>query len=588
MRHRAASSRICSLTIVALAAWSLANAAELAGTIVDLNGKPLGGAQVSLTKADDAPGASVVTVFSDAAGRFVFPDPVADAPTLSARVHARLLGYEPVRISRREDLPQELTIILRATPNEAQVVPASAWLKRIGDRAEKSHFINTCIGCHQVPSAFVRNYAGLIARTDAADPAAARRQSWLAIARYMNYLWSWEFSRGNPSTPVDPEGAYAVGPGERIADTMSRHFTDSMDDIRGYGYGAPVIATADTVIREYEVARPNAIREAMLLGKPKHLWVADVASNDIIEIDPASGAQKAHPVPYDGASGPHSLHRAADGSLWITPFFPSVIARLDPVEGSWRTWPMLTDKGETIGIHDLSFGARHELMTDDKGLLWYSDIANSAVGWFDPGTGSEGIYRAPEIPGRPGAGAELYGLVMTSDRKHIWYSQLGIGSFGSFNVETREFETRVVLPDADAGPRRLTISDDDILYVPLYGAGQLIEYDTRAGKLLGQYDLPDTGSAPYSVTWDPVRKVVWVATSNADVIYRFDPQTKRFGVLPLPRTGAFLRMIDVDPESGVLVTSYANIVEFVPGPRMALIIEPGDGAYARPLASAAP
>ena len=124
--------------------------------------------------------------------------------------------------------------------------------------------------------------------------------------------------------------------------------------------------------------------------------------------------------------------------------------------------------------------------------------------------------------------------------------------------------------------------------MPLYGAGQLIEYDTRAGKLLGQYDLPDTGSAPYSVTWDPVRKVVWVATSNADVIYRFDPQTKRFGVLPLPRTGAFLRMIDVDPESGVLVTSYANIVEFVPGPRMALIIEPGDGAYARPLASAAP
>ena len=44
--------------------------------------------------------------------------------------------------------------------------------------------------------------------------------------------------------------------------------------------------------------------------------------------------------------------------------------------------------------------------------------------------------------------------------------------------------------------------------------------------------------------------------------------------------GAFLRMIDIDPESGVLVTSYANIVEFVKGPRMALIVDPGDGAYA--------
>src|SRR5690606_25081506 len=37
--------------------------------------------------------------------------------------------------------------------------------------------------------------------------------------------------------------------------------------------------------------------------------------------------------------------------------------------------------------------------------------------------------------------------------------------------------------------------------------------------------------------------------------------------------------IDVDPRTGVLITSYANIVDIVQGPRMALIIDPGDGAY---------
>jgi len=50
-------------------------------------------------------------------------------------------------------------------------------------------------------------------------------------------------------------------------------------------------------------------------------------------------------------------------------------------------------------------------------------------------------------------------------------------------------------------------------------------------------------------------------------------------VLPLPREQAFLRMLDVDERTGVLVTSYANIVDAVQGPRMALIIDPGDGAY---------
>jgi len=73
--------------------------------------------------------------------------------------------------------------------------------------------------------------------------------------------------------------------------------------------------------------------------------------------------------------------------------------------------------------------------------------------------------------------------------------------------------------------------------------------------------------------------VVWIPTSNADVIYRFDPATKQTTVLPLPRAGAFLRMVDVDPKTGVLVTSYGNIVEHSPGPRMALLIDPGDHVY---------
>lgn len=97
--------------------------------------------------------------------------------------------------------------------------------------------------------------------------------------------------------------------------------------------------------------------------------------------------------------------------------------------------------------------------------------------------------------------------------------------------------------------------------------------------MIAIHDLPDTASAPYSVTWDPVRKVVWVPTANGDVIYRFDPETREYGVIPMPREQAFLRMIDIDPTTGVLVSSYANIVENVNGPRMAFIVDPGDGAY---------
>lgn len=590
LRHtfRQINASLCAMTF-ALCVQANPNATvELGGTVIDLNGHPLAQIQVSLQTAKSHPGADFITVFSASGGSFSFPKAVAPGGKIETALTARALGYEQLSVLTKETgNAVDATIVMQKTSNQAAAAPASAWLERIDNRDEKAGFVLNCVGCHQVPSAEVRAYAAQIAAVDGADPETVRQQSWLSIVHYMNYLSGWEFGRANPAAPPDAEHAYAVGPGEEVARTMAGHFTGPMDELSGYEYGAPLIVTGDTVIREYEVNEKNAIREAMMLGSPPRLWVADVSTNRMYAIDVATGEQEVHEVPFDGVSGPHSLHRAADGSLWITPFFPSVIARLDPAEESWQTWPTLTNDGHAIGIHDLSFGYEHELLADADGLIWYSDIGNNAVGYFDPDTGEAKIFHAPEIPGRPGSGALLYGLIMTSDRKHIWFSQLGIGSFGSFNIETREFETRVTLPRAESGPRRLTITGDDIMYVPLYGSGQLVEYDTRSRKQLGLYDLPDTGSAPYAVTWDPVRKVVWIATSNADAIYSFDPNDRNFGVIPMPRSGAFLRMIDIDPDSGVLVSSYANIVEFVKGPRMALTVDPGDGAYGNAITGAA-
>src|SRR5262249_46773988 len=152
------------------------------------------------------------------------------------------------------------------------------------------------------------------------------------------------------------------------------------------------------------------------------------------------------------------------------------------------------------------------------------------------------------------------------------------GCIGAFNTATLKFEEVVQFPDPNDGPRRIAMSDSDVLYVALFGAGQLAEYNTRTHAMVGVYDLPDRASAPYAVTWDPIRKVVWIVTSNSNVLYRFDPRGKSFAVLPLPREGAYMRMVAVDKQTGNLVTSYANLVEPVFGPRMAVMIDPGDNA----------
>jgi len=562
------------------------------GKVLDQNGVPLTEAMVTVEPGPAKTGIAAVTVFSDATGAFTFPAAIANATARNLPIRAAKLGYRQVQIlnhsgSSGKKNAADVTIIMESSANQAGTAPASAWLKFIPAQEDIAKLIQNCVGCHQMPAPEVRKYAKMVHDVPSSDPAGVRLQSWAAMVKYMNFLSAEEFGRGNVNAgPIAPDRVYGVTEEDAVTKLLAQHMVGSFETLEGYDWGAPLAVNGKTVIREYAVDKPNTVREALLLGTPPRLWAADVSSNNMISIDVATGRQKIYTVPSAIPVGPHTLVSGQDGSLWVTPFFSNgVVAHLDIEKETWQVWPLKTPDGGNIGIHDLSFDADHELMTDKQGRIWYSDIANNAVGYFDPQTGKAEIFRVPEAPGRPAQGAALYGLAMTADQKYLWYCQLGIASFGSFNIETLQFETYETLPMMDAGPRRIAMSDRDILYLALYGAGQLIEYDTKARRTIGTYDLPDRASAPYSVTWDNVRKVAWIPTSNANVIYRFDPADKSFQVLPLPREQGFLRMVGIDPKTGYLATSYANIAATVHGPRMAVLIDLGDGKAGGPLSS---
>jgi streptogramin lyase len=541
------------------------------GRVTDLNGSPLAQAMVTLTKSAPAAGATATTVFTDGTGEFRFPE---NTPPGTLRV--RLLDYGQIGGA----VPAgsgAITLFMHPEANQAGTAPASAYLKDLKDPAHREALVMTCVACHQLPAPEVRAYAKLLDDTPTTQTADARELAWTAIVKQMNYVSNVEFGRAGNVVPTG-ENVYSGGAPGPTAKLLTEALRGPLLDVRGYRYGAPLIVTPRTSIREYEVPPPNAVREAVPFKGTDYLYAADVSANRLIRIDTRSGAVKDYPIPGQDLWGPHTLVPGADG-IWVSPFFPGALMRFDPRAERWTLWRLNQPGGPPVGLHDMSFDPDHELATDHHGRVWFSDIVNNAVGWLDPGTGRSGEFRIPPVSGRTG-GEQVYGLAMSPDRTHVWYCQLGIASFGSFNTETLRFETHVEFASPTAGPRRMSMSEDGVLYLALYGAGQLAAYDTRAGRMLGIYDLPDRASAPYATAWDPVRRVVWIPTSNADVIYRFDPRTHRMGVLPLPRERGFLRMVHVDRSTGQLVTSYANIVEHVRGPRMALLIDPGDGAEA--------
>lgn len=544
--------------------------ADTRGWVSDLNGAPLAQAMVTLTRTAGASGATATTVFTNERGEFAFA-PDTPAGTLSVRT----LGYSQV-VREISAGASSVTILMRPEANEAGVAPASAYLRDLNSSspADREALVMACVACHQMPAPEVRDYAKLLDDTPQTQTPEAREQAWTAIVKQMNYVSSVEFGRAGGFVPSG-ENVYSGGDPAPTAKLLVKGLQGPLREVRGYRYGAPLAVTSHTTIREFEVPAPNAIREAVPFGNTDFLYAADVSSNRVIRIDTRSGAIKDFTIPGKDLLGPHTLVPGPEG-VWATSFFPNVVMRLDPSTEQFKLWRLNKPGGHPVGVHDISFDADHRVATDRHGRVWFSDIVNNAVGWLDPRSGKTGEFKIPPVPGREG-NEQVYGLAISPDRVHVWYCQLGIASFGSFNTESSKFERHVEFESRNAGPRRMSMSDDGVLYLALYGAGQLAAYDTKSNRMVGIYDLPDRASAPYATTWDPLRKVVWIPTSNADVIYRFDPHTQSIGVLPLPRERAFLRMVHVDRASGFLVTSYANIVEHVRGPRMALLIDPGDG-----------
>jgi streptogramin lyase len=539
------------------------------GWVSDLNGVPVAQAMVTLTKATGVSGATATTVFTDEHGEFGF---AADAP--SGTLSVRILGYHQIE----NEIPTgggPITILMRPEANQAGVAPASAYLKDFNNQADREALVMACVACHQMPAPEVRDYATLLDDTPQTQSREAREEAWTAIVKQMNYISSVEFGRAGGFVPSG-ENVYSGGNPAPVARLLVEALHGPQREVRGYHYGAPLIVTPRTTIREFEVPAPNAIREAVPFPATNYLYAADVSSNRLFRIDTHSGAVKDFTIPGSELWGPHTLV-PGEGGVWATSFFPNLLMRLDPDTEQFKMWRLNKPGGPPVGVHDISFDTDHRVVTDRQGRIWFSDIVNNKVGWLDPRSGKSGEFKIPPVRGREG-GEQVYGLAMSPDRVHVWYCQLGISSFGSFNTETLRFEQHVELESRTSGPRRMSMSDEGVLYLALYGSGQLAAYDTNSNHMLGIYDLPDRASAPYATTWDPLRKVVWISTSNSDVIYRFDPRTRGIGVLPLPRERGFLRMVHVDRSSGLLVTSYANIVEHVRGPRMALLIDPGDGA----------
>jgi streptogramin lyase len=579
-------------------------AAALEGKVQDLDGQPVAGAIVTVKM--DSLNATSLTTYSGGDGRFVFSDIGQGRPN-GKSLTIQKIGYLPQGLPRVEKKGKAYiaSVSVKHIDNVASQVPGSAWMAGFPDKPEAHSIVLNCAQCHHFPFPKAMDYISKF--SDLPDD--QREKVWYDVMRFMR-VKAIAIAPGDAGDvskyPLkvfshDGNNGFSKRDEDMMVPMLTKYMPKKFDTYSYADYQkllAPIGGPA-TQIREYQLPAPDIAmwHDSAVVRKKDgtlYMYAADWVNPRMARLNPATGELRVLPLPK-GLAGAHTLVPDHDGKIWVTFQVSSHLGRFDPETETWKLWNA-GKSGWTEGssggglIHSIAYKAGFEVGFDTRGGVWSSLGGTNQLIRIDPKTGKSDVVDAPPTGESPEVGERtlvsgVYGGVMTADGKHVWFTQLE-GSLFSVNTETLKVDTIVPIPRGD-GPRRLTIDKNDILYVPLNGAGSLFVYDAKANKKIGEYPLPDRAAAPYSANWDAFSNAVWMGGGSASRMYRFDVASKSYTEYPLPTPdNIIIRTIPIDQKTGDVYFSYSPVA-LLKKPHMLVWLKPDRAEGARKTATIA-
>lgn len=280
-------------------------------------------------------------------------------------------------------------------------------------------------------------------------------------------------------------------------------------------------ATISVSIKEYTLPAPNSFPHDPAVGPDGSLWYTGMGSNTLGRLNPKTGEIKEYPLEVPN-SGPHGLALDKEGNIWFTANFKGYIGRLDPKTGKVKSYKLPEKAGDP---HTPVFGL--------KGMLWFTVQQGNMVGRLNPKTGEVVVRSSPTPNSLP------YGIAVNS--KGIpFFCEFGSNRIASVDPDT--LNIREYLLPANARPRRLAITADDIIYFSDYAGGKLGRFNPTDGKVV-EWDSPGgVASKPYGIAITP-DGAVWYSESGItpNTIVRFDPKAESFLRWEIPSGGGVVR-----------------------------------------------
>ena len=217
-----------------------------------------------------------------------------------------------------------------------------------------------------------------------------------------------------------------------------------------------------------------------------------------------------------------------------------MIGQLDPKTGQVREYP-LTEPGVR---------GPHTPILDKKNGVMFFTLQSGHVGRITLASGEMVIKKTPSDNTYP------YGIRLNSQGVP-WYVDFRGNRIGSVDPKTMAIK-EYTLPNADARPRRLAITPDDVIW---YRISRAARWAASIPRLARPSEYPSPGgknSEPYAIT--AIGNLVWYSESGVrpNTMVRFDPQTEKFQTFAIPSGGGVLRHFESTAQ-GNIVTANSGV-----------------------------
>ena len=154
------------------------------------------------------------------------------------------------------------------------------------------------------------------------------------------------------------------------------------------------------------------------------LWVGEMYANRLARLDSQTGVVTSWQTP-NGQNGIMTTTIDARGNVWFVDQGANYIGRFDPVQQTFRIFPLGIVGGRHLGPQALQF--------DTRGLLWFTAAGGGRIGRLDPATGF--IQTWPVPAPRPGVLPSPYSLTVLPNEQ-IWFGDITGGAVGHLDAMT--------------------------------------------------------------------------------------------------------------------------------------------------------